>query len=617
MTSRTQARLTDALEAAARSVGEERLRPLGSGPARRRRSLVAPAAAAMSVMVIIGVALALSPIAHRGSPSSAVGVAPVVDVGDFPTGIALDAAYHTIYVSASGGDELSLINSSTCNASDQAGCAHVGQAASGGLDPIGVAVDEQTHTVYVVNAASNSVAVINAATCNAADTGGCARPPAQVRVPSGPEFLAINPQTNTIYVADTTSDTVAVIDGNTCNASDTTGCSRAPATVYVGAGPFPIAVDTATNTVYVGVSTGVAVIDGNTCDASDTAGCSGEPAMMTLASLPAGIAVDQAAGTVYVSGESGEVAAIGLGACDSADAAGCAVPPATAAAGLDSRGDVADPASGTIYVTNAGSGTVSMINAARCNAADPAGCGSALPAFPVGASPRRAAVDAETHTLYVVNTGASTLSVINSLTCNASDTRGCPTKPAPAAGAAATTASTCGPAVQASTSGEPAGAFTRSSSEVASGSVGGQAWTLWARRGAVGVNAIEDGGLVLDGRWYGLCAGFPNVAEMELVNVGARGIDYGFVAISGNVTVTLTSGSAVPAPQVHRLGGLTFFIGQLPRSACSYPAMVLHAAGRLDSAVHTLSLGACQPGHLVAITQSTGEWGPGYAGGNP
>ncbi len=617
--STTQDRLADALAAAARAVREETLRPLDAArPARPRLRMrvLAPAAAAVSVLLVIGLALALSPIAHRGSAAPAGGVAPVVPVGGFPTGIALDSAHNTLYVSAGSANELSMINTAACYASDLAGCGHVGRVSTAGQDPIGVAVDEQTHTVYAVNGESNTVAVINSATCNATDTSGCAAKPALVSVGNGPEFLAVDSQTNTVYVANTSSGTVSVIDGNTCNASDTSGCANAPATVTVGAGAFPIAVDPATNTVYAGVSNGVAVIDGQTCDASDLSGCGRAAAVIPVANQPAGITVDQATGTVYVSGMSGSVAVVAEATCDAADTSGCGHAPALVPAGSDPRGDALDPASGTVYVTNAGSDTVSMINSATCNASDQGSCGAAQASFPVGSSPRRAAVDTATHTVYIVNVGASTLSVINSLTCNASDTRGCPTK-SPAdtergLRAQAGMVSTCAPAVTAATSGEPAGALTGSAHEVASGSVAGQSWTLWAKKGVTGVNAIEDGGVVLGGRWYGLCGGYPNLGEMELIDAGTRGIDYGFVAFPGKIGVKLTSAGALPSPQVRQVAsGISFFIGELPKSACAYSTMVLNASGKSGSSMHHLGFGTCQADHDVAITESNGEWGSG------
>ena len=64
----------------------------------------------------------------------------------------------------------------------------------------------------------------------------------------------------------------------------------------------------------------------------------------------------------------------------------------------------------------------------------------------------------------------------------------------------------------ASASGGPAPALTSTASEVASGTAGGQGWTLWSKKGQKGAQGIEDGGLVLNGRAYGLCPGYPNPA---------------------------------------------------------------------------------------------------------
>jgi YVTN family beta-propeller protein len=63
--------------------------------------------------------------------------------------------------------------------------------------------------------------------------------------------MCVNPSTNTIYVTDANGNTVSVIDGATCHASHTGGCGQTQ-TVDVGNGPYPIAVDERSDTVYVG-----------------------------------------------------------------------------------------------------------------------------------------------------------------------------------------------------------------------------------------------------------------------------------------------------------------------------------------------------------------------------
>ena len=72
---------------------------------------------------------------------------------------------------------------------------------------------------------------------------------------AGPAWLDVDAATGTVYAANSGAsgdgDTVSVIDGVSCNGHTGRGCGRAPPTVTVGSGPFGIAVDQASDTVYV------------------------------------------------------------------------------------------------------------------------------------------------------------------------------------------------------------------------------------------------------------------------------------------------------------------------------------------------------------------------------
>jgi YVTN family beta-propeller protein len=621
---RTEERLADALDAAGRAVRDQDLRPLRAPEdatgARRHgwQRWLAPAAAAAAVIIIA--TFALVPALHHSPRSVSSLSAPVATVGAFPTGIAVDTATSTAYVSAGAANELSLISTATCNAAATAtSCGKAKTIPTGGSDPIGVAVNSETNTVYVVNGGSDTVAVINAAACNAANTAGCPTKPTVVKVGSGAEFLAVDEQTNTVYVANTSAGTVSVIDGAACDASVTSGCASKPASVSVGAEAFPIAVDPATNTVYVGVSKGVAVIDGSTCNASTTSGCASTPAIAPVSNDPAGIAVDDAQRTIYVSGEIGTVALLDQATCNGATHSGCAHPAATVAVGVDPRGDAFDPANSTVYVTNAGSDSVSLLDAATCSAADTKGCAAAPATFPAGLSPRRVAVDTANDSVYVVNVAENTVSVVNSASCNAMTTRGCPAAPPAIRGAdraqigAAGLQSSCSPAESQQTSGQPAAGFTSHATKVASGSVNGDGWTLWVKKGLAEPSALENGGVVLGGRWYGLCAGFPNIAEMEFIDAGSHGIAYGYMAMPGKLSLTMTPGGALGSPDTVALGKASFFVASLAKSACAYKSVVLHAVTPGGSAMHQLGFGSCEADRDVAITGSDGEWGTGHA----
>jgi len=177
--------------------------------------------------------------------------------------------------------------------------------------------------------------------------------------------------------------------------------------------------------------------------------------------------------------------------------------------------------------------------------------------------------------------------------------------------------STCSPATVASASGGPASALTSITTEVASGTTGGQAWTLWSKKGQTGARGIEDGGLVINNRAYGLCPGYPNPAELELADVtGGHGLAFGVVGYPGlakvwlykSTTGTFDTGEALPAPQVKVVDGVSFFIGTLPQSACDYPSLELNATSPGVSDEHNLGFGTCTTSHLVPITASQGIW---------
>jgi hypothetical protein len=197
-----------------------------------------------------------------------------------------------------------------------------------------------------------------------------------------------------------------------------------------------------------------------------------------------------------------------------------------------------------------------------------------------------------------------------------------PDSPGPGPGAGAGIAnvpmanSTCAPATDAASSGGPASALTATATEVASGTTGGHAWTLWSKKGEKGAQGIENGGLVIGGRAYGLCPGYPNPAEFELADTGSHGLVFGVIGYHGLAKVwlyrstagTFDTGAALPAPDVRVVDGVSFFISALPQSACDYPALELNATSPGVSDEHNLGFGACSAGKLVPITASQGIW---------
>ena len=100
--------------------------------------------------------------------------------------------------------------------------------AHAGHNPLGTAVDPGTNTIYVANTLSNTVSVIDGSKCNSGNSSGCA-PLAAIPIGKFPTQALFDATTDTIYVllGGGDSKSVAVIDGRHCNAQDTSGCKQA------------------------------------------------------------------------------------------------------------------------------------------------------------------------------------------------------------------------------------------------------------------------------------------------------------------------------------------------------------------------------------------------------
>ena len=297
-------------------------------------------------------------------------------------------------------------------------------AVTAGTDPIGIAVNATTNTVYVANA-SGTAAVVDGAKCDAANRSGCHVQPPTVVVGSNPQFLAVDDSTNTIYVANSAANTVSVIDGST---------RKVRANIPVGPLPFTLAVNQATGSVYVtdlGAAT-VSVIDAKTCNAKNVSGCRHRPITVNVGQTPGGIAVNTRTNTIYVTGEfSHDVSVIDGTTCNAHMTSGCRKTPIRVLAGVGARGIAVNEVTNTVYVANTDANTVSVINGATCNAAVHTGCGQHAPVAAVGISPRRVAIDPVTNTIYVTNAGSNSVTMLDGRTCNGQVHSGCGPAAAP------------------------------------------------------------------------------------------------------------------------------------------------------------------------------------------
>jgi DNA-binding beta-propeller fold protein YncE len=333
--------------------------------------------------------------------------------------LSADPATNTIYAGNLHLPQIDVINSATCHQVDLAGCTPVAEIPMADSEANVGSIDEATHTLYASDPFSNTTSVINTATCNAANTTGCAARPPAIRVGVNPGPPALNPATGTLYVPyGANFNRVAVIKAATCNATDTSGCGQAPAVVKVGTGTFNLAVSATTNTIY-GANSGspasgftdgdtVSVINGTTCDATNASGCGRLAPTAKVGLNPVGVAVNDRTRTAYVTnnanGDSpGTVSIINTATCNGAVTAGCHRRFPAAATGNSPSQVTVDPRTGFLYVTNFSSASVTILNGKRCNAETTTGCRRADRQQAVGSGPQGITVNSRTRTVYVAN----------------------------------------------------------------------------------------------------------------------------------------------------------------------------------------------------------------------
>ena len=330
--------------------------------------------------------------------------------------ISTDPVTGTIYASNSSRPEVDVLNGATCHAGNLTGCAPAAEIPVGHPMASVSAVDETTHTLYAADPAAGTVAAINTGTCNARDTAGCAQHPPVIKIGAAPNTPVVNTATRTLYVSyGSNADRVAVVNAATCNATRTSGCGQTPAVVKVGAGTAVLAVSTATDTIYApnsGTSFSghtMSVINGATCNGSKHSGCARLAATVAVGSGPFGVAVNDRTHTVYVAnnafGDSpGSVSVINGATCNGTVTAGCGRQFPTMATGVAPLLAAVDAATGRIYVTNFGSAEVTVLDGSRCNASVTRGCGAPVREQAVGSQPIGLAVSPRTNTVYVADT---------------------------------------------------------------------------------------------------------------------------------------------------------------------------------------------------------------------
>ena len=335
------------------------------------------------------------------------------------------------------------------------GTATVGSAPVG-AGPSVLAIDPATHTLYVANghndngprsAGGDTLSVIDTRHCRAEDVSRCHGPWPTITVGNLPGAIAVDQASDTVYVANVGDDTVSVFNGATCNAKETSGCSQHPATVPVGLGPQWVLVDPVNHTVYVanfddgGPSTTVSMINSETCNGSDLAACpSTEPPTVDVGGSPDYIDVNQATRTAYVTtiGALNGWTVFNADTCNAVVQSGCTSLGYLAGDSAGPNAGQVDPANDTLYTANYDN-TVSAFDLSHCNAGDLAGCSTA-PVGTVSLFPHLepnalyVAVDVALHSVYVTYQQDDEAAVVDTDVCNGSSVAACAALDPPLAG---------------------------------------------------------------------------------------------------------------------------------------------------------------------------------------
>jgi DNA-binding beta-propeller fold protein YncE len=355
-----------------------------------------------------------------------------VTLSDLPMGLALDTATHTLYVGYGDEAPVSIIDTSICNATNTSGCGQTPVQTSAGGDTI--AIDHINHGVYVSSFNENLIRIFNGATCNAGDTSGCGQPPATVVANFNPTQAAVDEATHSVYVPVTSAalGSVLMIDGSHCNGTDNSGCGNTPNSAPVGNFPAYVLIDPATHTVYVESeeSSEISVINGATCNATTTAGCANIFPALAIGFNSIFMDLDPTTHTLYTtSQDTNDVWVLDASKCNATHTSGCTKFEPTTTVGAGPVEVQENPNTRTLYETNQVDNTVSVIDTTICNQRNLSGCNHSWPAVPVGTTSRHIGINKVTNTIYVSNQDDNTLSIINGATCNRSVTSGCSQTP--------------------------------------------------------------------------------------------------------------------------------------------------------------------------------------------
>ncbi|MBP1991033.1 S-layer homology domain-containing protein [Paenibacillus eucommiae] len=268
-----------------------------------------------------------------------------------PHAIAANPVTERIYVANADSDSVTVIEDTYGSSS-----AAIVATVAVGTTPYALAVNPVTNKIYVANVDSDDVTVIDGATNSTAT----------VSTGKQPFAVAVNPVTNKIYIANIGSNDVTVIDGAT----------NVTTTIPAGESPFAVAVNPVTNKIYIANvdSDNVTVVDGvsnTTMDVPTGAG-------------PNALGVDQLTGSVYIANFFSNNVTVIDGATGATT---------TVSSGITPNAVEVNETTGKIYVANDSSNNVTVID----------GSDYSTSTVSTGTAPGALAINSATNKIYVAS----------------------------------------------------------------------------------------------------------------------------------------------------------------------------------------------------------------------
>jgi mannan endo-1,4-beta-mannosidase len=322
----------------------------GGGPWFRR----------LRLRVSVVVALECVVLAMWIGEATSANIVSTFPAGAYPRAIADDETTGRVFVTHQDGSGTTIFNSDG---------GVVGSLPAG---TFGAAVDPATNRLYVSQSSDY--------TLRAFDLGSLGQV-ASVRVGPFPYAVAVNSNTNRIYVASQSSDGIYVVDGATASVLTNIPIPGWP--------PYGVAVNPGTNRIYAsGINGGtVSVIDGATNSITTN---------ISVGSQPNAIAANPETNRIYVTNQGSDSVSVIDGATDAVLS--------TIAVGEGPQAIDVNSSTNRVYVANTDGNSVSVIDGAA---------NQVVQTIPVGRVPIGVAVNSNTNRVYVTNLHDHTVTILD------------------------------------------------------------------------------------------------------------------------------------------------------------------------------------------------------------